>query len=58
MSEVVFVVPLEGSPAQTALVLADAIAAEIRDSNHPAILAYEPNQMGASVAGKVVTADQ
>ena len=58
MSEVVFVVPLEGSPAQTALVLADAIAAEIRDSNHPAILAYEPNQMGASVVGKVVTADQ
>jgi len=58
MSEVVFVVPLEGAPAQTALVLADAIAAEIRDSNHPAILAYEPNQMGASVVGKVVTADQ
>lgn len=58
MSEVVFVVPLEGAPAQTALILADAIAAEIRDSNHPAILAYEPNQMGASVVGKVVTADQ
>ncbi len=58
MSEVVFVVPLEGAPAQTALVLANAIAAEIRDSNHPAILAYEPNQMGASVVGKVVTADQ
>jgi len=58
MSEVVFVVPLEGAPAQTALVLANAIAAEIRNSNHPAILAYEPNQMGASVVGKVVTADQ
>lgn len=58
MSEVVFVVPLEGAPTQTALVLADAIAAEIRDTNHPAILAYEPNQMGASVVGKVVTADQ
>lgn len=58
MSEVIFVVPLEGAPTQTALVLADAIAAEIRDSNHPAILTYEPNQMGASVVGKVVTADQ
>ena len=57
MSGVIFVVPLEGAPAMTGLVLADAIAAEIRDTNHPAILAYEPNQAGASVVGKVVTAD-
>ena len=57
MSGVIFVVPLEGAPARTGLVLADAIAAEIRDNNHPAILAYEPNQAGASVVGKVVTAD-
>lgn len=57
MAGVIFVVPLEGAPARTALILADAIAAEIRDTNHPAILAHEPNQAGASVVGKVVTAD-
>lgn len=57
MSGIIFVVPLEGAPARTALVLADAIAAEIRDTNHPAILAYDPNQAGASVVGKVATAD-
>ncbi len=57
MAGVIFVVPLEGAPTRTALILADAIAAEIRDTNHPAILSYEPNQAGASVVGKVVTAD-
>lgn len=57
MAGVIFVVPLEGAPAKTGLVLADAIAAEIRDRNHPALLAYEPNQAGASVIGKVMTAD-
>lgn len=57
MSGIIFVVPLEGAPARTGLVLADAIAAEIRDTNHPAILSYDPNQAGASVVGKVATAD-
>ena len=57
MSDVVFVVPLEGAPIRTSLVLADAIAANIRDDNHPSILAHEPNQAGASVVGKVITAD-
>jgi|GEM_PF-427652 len=57
MAGVIFVVPLEGAPTRTGLILADAIAADIRDKNHPAILAYEPNQAGASVVGKVVTAD-
>lgn len=57
MSGIIFVVPLEGAPARTGLVLADAIAAEIRDTNHPAILSYDPNQAGASVVGKVATAE-
>lgn len=57
MSGIIFVVPLEGAPARTGLVLADAIAAEIRDTNHPAILSYDPNQAGASVVGKIATAD-
>ena len=57
MAGVIFVVPLEGAPTRTGLILADAIAAEIRDTNHPAILSYEPNQAGASVVGNVVTAD-
>ena len=56
VSDVIFVVPPEGAPLQTGLVLADAIAAEIRDSNHPAILAYQTNQAGASVVGKVLSA--
>jgi hypothetical protein len=56
VSDVIFVVPPEGTPLQTGLVLADAIAAEIRDSNHPAILAYHTNQAGASVVGKVLSA--
>lgn len=57
MAGIIFVVPLEGAPARTALVLADAIAAEIRDTNRPAILSHEPNQAGASVVGKIATAD-
>jgi hypothetical protein len=56
VSDVIFVVPPEGAPLQTGLVLADAIAAEIRDSNHPAILAYHTNQAGASVVGKILSA--
>ena len=55
-SEIVFVVPPDGMPLQTSLVLADAIAAEIRDSDHPAILARAPNQAGASVVGAVASA--
>ncbi len=43
MAQVVFVVPLEGAPSQTALILADAIAAELRDHQRPAILSFEPN---------------
>lgn len=58
MAGVIFVVPLQGASLRTALVLADAIAAEIRDTNHPAILAYEPNQAGASVVGHVVSAEE
>ncbi len=56
VADVIFVVPPEGAPLQTGLVLADAIAAEIRDANHPAILAYHTNQAGASVVGKVLSA--
>ena len=56
VADVIFVVPPEGAPLQTGLVLADAIAAEIRDSNQPAILAYHTNQAGASVVGKVLSA--
>lgn len=57
MAGVIFVVPLEGAPTRTGLILADAIAAGIRDRNHPAILSFEPNQAGASVVGKVTSAD-
>lgn len=56
VADVIFVVPPEGAPLQTGLVLADAIAAEIRDANHPAILAYHSNQAGASIVGKVLSA--
>lgn len=56
VSDVIFVLPPEGAPPQTGLVLADAIAAEIRDANHPAILAYSANQAGASVVGQVLSA--
>lgn len=56
VADVIFVVPPEGAPLQTGLILADAIAAEIRDSNHPAILAYHTNQAGASIVGKVLSA--
>lgn len=55
-SDIVFVVPPEGVPLQTSLILADAIAAEIRDSDHPAILARAPNQAGASVVGVMSSA--
>lgn len=57
MAQVVFVVPLEGAPSQTALILADAIAAELRDHQRPAILSFEPNQAGASVVGSVISTE-
>lgn len=53
MTDVIFVVPPQGAPPQTGLVLADAVAAELRDKGRPAILSFEPNQAGASIVGKV-----
>ncbi len=57
ISDVIFVVPPQGATSQTGLVLADAIAAGLRDRNHPAILAFQPNQAGASIVAEVVSAE-
>lgn len=57
VADVIFVVPPSGASAQTGLVLADAIAAGLRDRNHPSVLSFSPNQAGASVIAEVVSAE-
>ena len=58
LANVIYVVPVEGAAPMVGMVLADAIAAEIRDKNRPAILANEPNQAGASVVSRIEAAER
>ncbi len=57
-SRLIFVVPVEGVNATARLVLADAIAASLRDAEKPAILSDKVNEMGPSIAGRIISVDE
>lgn len=57
-SKLIFVVPMQGVPTSTGLVLADAIAATLRDAGKPAILSPKINQTGPSVSGRIIAQEE
>ncbi|MCH7936687.1 MAG: hypothetical protein IH994_06305 [Proteobacteria bacterium] len=57
-SKLIFVVPVEGMNGPARLVLADAIAASLRDARKPAILTEKANAMGPTIAGRIVDVEE
>ncbi|MDA1091024.1 MAG: hypothetical protein O3A85_12025 [Proteobacteria bacterium] len=57
-SRLIFVVPVEGMAGAARLVLADAVAASLRDAKKPAIIAEKVNTLGPTVAGRIVEVDE
>lgn len=57
-SKLIFVVPIEGLNGPARLVLADAIAASLRDVKSPAIISEYANEKGPTVAGKIIAAEE
>jgi|TARA_Y100000294_G_scaffold159265_1_gene162100 hypothetical protein len=57
-SKLIFVVPVEGMYGAARLVLADAIAALLRDARKPAILTEKANRMGPTVTGRIVKVEE
>lgn len=57
-SKLIFVVPIEGLNGPARLVLADAIAASLRDVKSPAIISEYANEKGPTVAGKIIAAEK
>ena len=57
-SRLIFVVPVEGLNGPARLVLADAIAASLRDVKSPAIISEYANEKGPTVAGKIIAAEE
>ena len=57
-SRLIFVVPVEGLNGPARLVLADAIAASLRDVNSPAIISEYANKKGPTIAGKIIAAEE
>ncbi len=53
-SKLIYVTPVEGITSVARLVLADAIAAALRDAKKPAVLAEKTNEMGPTVSGRIV----
>lgn len=53
-SKLIYVTPVEGVTSVARLVLADAIAAVLRDAKKPAVLSEKTNDMGPTVAGRIV----
>ncbi|NQV82435.1 MAG: hypothetical protein HQ494_01330 [Rhodospirillales bacterium] len=52
-SKLIFVIPVEGAGGSATLVLADAVAASLRDAGQPAILAEKANEMGPTIVGRI-----
>jgi len=52
-SRLIFVVPVQGAGGPAPLVLADAVAASLRDAGQPAILTEKVNEMGPTIVGRV-----
>ena len=57
-SKLIYVVPVEGLSGPARMVLADAIAAALRDAKQPAILTEKINEMGPTVTGRIVEANE
>lgn len=57
-TKLIFVVPVEGMTGAARLVVADAVAALLRDARKPAILAEKMNGMGPTIAGRVVEVNE
>ncbi len=53
-ANLIFVVPVSGLEGPSSIVLADAVAASLRDTLQPAILAARPNDKGPTIAGRIV----
>jgi len=56
-SKLIYVTPVEGANGSARLVLADAIAAALRDARKPAIISKKMNEMGPTIAGRIVAAE-
>lgn len=57
-SKLIFVLPVEGANGALGMVLADAIAASLRDDGKPAVLAAWANKMGPTIAGRIIAAEE
>jgi hypothetical protein len=57
-SKLIFVVPVEGVNGAARLVLADAIAALLRDGSVPAILTEKANVFGPTIAGRIIDVEE
>jgi len=57
-SKLIYVIPMQGVPSSVGLVLADAIAATLRDAGKPAILSSLKNEMGPSVSGRIIAQEE
>lgn len=57
-SKLIYVVPVEGISGPARMVLADAIAASLRDAKQPAILTEKINEMGPTVTGRIIEAKE
>jgi len=52
-TNIVFVLPVEGIAGSAKLVLADALAASLRDAARPAVISETPNTQGPTIYGHV-----
>ncbi len=52
-SNIVFVLPIDGMKNPGRLVLADAIAASLRDAARPAVISGQANDQGPTIAGRI-----
>jgi len=57
-SKLIYVTPMQGVSPSAGLVLADAIAATLRDAGKPAILSPLKNEMGPSVSGRIIAQEE
>jgi len=52
-SNIVFVVPVKGMRSPAKLVLADALAASLRDAARPSVVSEKPNPQGPTIFGNI-----
>jgi len=52
-TNIIFVLPVEGVRGSAKLILADAIAASLRDAARPAVISQKPNTQGPTIVGRI-----